>query len=354
MRPTPWDPEPEGFGLGAGPTIAHAVDVSKREEDIQLVLAASKGDAAAVAKALAGASSINVHVRLPGACISSRATTPLHAASAIGAVDVVRLLLERRAEVSQPHGILRTLTPLHLAANVETATVLLDAGASPIPMDPREPHAVWYHEQRRRKAVASLIKGRCAELVRGQRAQERRLHPAGTNETPARARALPAPLNASEHAAVQDAWGVSGDCLLAAKISPVQSDSAGDCECAICMVEILPEDQILLLPCGGTLCNGVLEGGRPHVFHSSCMERWLLTKAGACPTCRCDLRRHLPKVSSPPTRLSVTPATLRRQPTARHSVNAVAVDTPRPSGRKSAVRRPTALRARPSRVAPEV
>merc|ERR1719329_2067518 len=74
-------------------------------------------------------------------------------------------------------------------------------------------------------------------------------------------------------------------------------------ECAVCMMEMLEEDDdLMLLPCNGhkacctdnsATCCGHATVGRPHAFHASCLQRWLL-KSSACPTCRSDLRRQLP------------------------------------------------------------
>ncbi|KAJ2399766.1 hypothetical protein GGI23_002452 [Coemansia sp. RSA 2559] len=51
------------------------------------------------------------------------------------------------------------------------------------------------------------------------------------------------------------------------------SDSA--LECAICLEEINEGEVIRKLPC-------------PHVFHSACIDRWLLSQSSVCPLCKRD------------------------------------------------------------------
>merc|ERR1712187_788660 len=87
-------------------------------------------------------------------------------------------------------------------------------------------------------------------------------------------------------------------------------------ECAICMSLLRGSDDCISLPCN--LAPGALRRqdqsdlrhaesspsgvktpdspskvGRPHVFHSSCLERWW-AKSCQCPTCRRDVRQWLP------------------------------------------------------------
>lgn len=217
--------------------------------------------------------------------------------------------MEARADVNGRHGILRGLTPLHEAASVEVAQALLDAGASPLSLDPREPNLPWYHEQRGRPAIASLIRSRRQQLVREHNAAHQRLHPgtsAGVSQTSqqTRPRVLPPPLSAAEFARAQAAWCVDGQTLLSAT-GHSDWDADGepganvDCECTVCMVDMCPGEKVLVLPCASADGEYRAGGGRPHAFHSSCMERWLLTKAGACPICRADLRRQLPPAVAP-------------------------------------------------------
>ncbi|KAJ1946839.1 hypothetical protein GGF37_000888 [Kickxella alabastrina] len=55
-------------------------------------------------------------------------------------------------------------------------------------------------------------------------------------------------------------------------------------ECAICLDEIHVGDVIRTLPC-------------PHIFHSSCIDRWLLYQSSFCPLCKRDtlLEPHVPQ-----------------------------------------------------------
>eukprot|EP00931_Biecheleriopsis_adriatica_P102735 TRINITY_DN77673_c0_g1_i1.p1 TRINITY_DN77673_c0_g1~~TRINITY_DN77673_c0_g1_i1.p1 ORF type:complete len:417 (-),score=76.49 TRINITY_DN77673_c0_g1_i1:32-1282(-) len=349
LRSASWTlPTPALFEPGGGPTIVHAVDVSKRAEDVRLVSAAANGDVAAVAEALQEASHVDVHVRLPRTCSSTRATTALHAASAAGAIDVVQLLLQQRADVMGRHGHFRALTPLHDAASVEVAAVLLAAKASPIPLDPREPDAGWYHEQRSRGSIAALIRQRRAEAEREHRAARARLQPPPSlltaqiqGTTPRRQ--LPAPpMSSAELISVRSAWLVDGASVMS--MLP-RSPSAHaleegihreDRECSICMIDLMPEDDVLLLPCGNfagsSNAAGKVPTGKPHAFHSECLERWLMTKSAACPICRTNLRAHLrPGAARPSDAVSASPPRRRSGPTGLprtsiHVANLQAVD----------------------------
>eukprot|EP00439_Symbiodinium_sp_Y106_P074949 s2541_g14.t1 len=280
-RSAAWElPWPSSFDPGGGPTIAHTLEVSKRSEDVRLVRAAAAADLAAVEAALAAAN-INAHVRLPSFL---RATTALHAASAAGAVDVARRLLEARADVSGRHGQLRALTPLHDAGNAELAGLLLEARAAPWAADPREPDPAWYHEQRGRASVAALIRQQRASLEA----------PTSSSPVTTAARQLPAlPLSSAELQALRAAFSAKGASLVA-------REGAVDVECSICMLEMAPEDDVLCLPCWQTASpseespTAGAEGSpsrRSHSFHAKCLDRWLLTKAGACPICRCNVRQ---------------------------------------------------------------
>lgn len=277
-------PEPSLFQPGGGPTIAHTIEVSKRPEDLRLVSAAAAGDLSAVETALHHAA-LEAHVRLPGFL---RATTALHAASSAGAVDVVRHLLEARAAVAGRHGQLRALTPLHDAATEEVALVLLAARGNPWANDPREPDPAWYHEQRNRHAVATLIRQRRSDAS-----------PVAGDSSPSMA-ALPRlpslPLSSAELQAIRRSFSVKGSTILQLlRRSP--DEDAESAECSICMIEITADDDILSLPCGGS--HGKSSTCRPHAFHQLCLERWLLTKAGACPICRHSLRGKRKTQSAP-------------------------------------------------------
>ncbi|KAJ1823207.1 hypothetical protein LPJ56_000135 [Coemansia sp. RSA 2599] len=52
-------------------------------------------------------------------------------------------------------------------------------------------------------------------------------------------------------------------------------DSVDQLECAICLDEIHIGDVIRILPC-------------PHLFHSECIDRWLLYQSSFCPLCKRD------------------------------------------------------------------
>ncbi|PIA17709.1 hypothetical protein COEREDRAFT_19777, partial [Coemansia reversa NRRL 1564] len=46
-------------------------------------------------------------------------------------------------------------------------------------------------------------------------------------------------------------------------------------DCAICLDEIVVGNVIRKLPC-------------PHVFHATCIDRWLLFQSSVCPLCKRD------------------------------------------------------------------
>lgn len=257
--------------------------------------AAAEGHVEVVKACLPEVSSVDVHVRLARSS-NSQATTPLHAASSSGHVEVVKLLLEWQADVTGGHGHLKALTPLHEAATQEVAALLLRAGASPFSLDTREPDLVWYHKQRRRHAVAALVDARRSQLKAELRAARpprgvsprQQASPAG-QERP-RGIAAIQPFARVEVAAARSAWRFA-----------VTGADGRIFDCTICMSQVQPGEEALLLPCAASSRS---DGGRanvvgaalpesPHIFHFSCLEPWFLRKAGACPTCRCDLRRLL-------------------------------------------------------------
>jgi len=342
--PAPWDPLPNGFSYGAGPTIVHAQGpVSQREDDVALVAAAARGEADEVRKLLPRASSPNVRTR--GCCggsssstasvystgtRSGHATTALHAASAQGALEVVLILLAGGADPKQRQNGLRLLTPLHEAANVPVAEALLAAGAAPGASDPREPDPVWYHRHHGRVDVASLIAiaARTALRSAGRRpSSATRAVSADVQGAPRKA--MPS-MSAAEVAAARKAWRTTGEALRRvgaqrasaaeggkgnATVTGAQLSASEDMECAICMVAINSTDECMMLPCNGfDVVAAVLSSSRfgkalgadvtsksnverPHAFHADCLERWW-TKSCQCPTCRRDVRQWLKATSS--------------------------------------------------------
>lgn len=187
---------------------------------------------------------------------------------------MLRRLIEARAAVAGGHGQLRALTPLHDAGTEEVALVLLAAHANPWANDPREPDPAWYHEQRNRHAIATLIRQRRADTV------------VNASGAPPIQAALPVlPLSSQELQSVRRAFLAKGSSVL--ELCEGDPEST---ECSICMVEMSAEDDVLCLPCGASPLSERKSGCRPHAFHLKCLEKWLLTKAGACPICRCSLR----------------------------------------------------------------
>lgn len=340
--PAAWDPLPRGFALGSGPTIAHAQGiVSKRPEDVQLVAAAGQGSSDEVTMLLQQGVSPNVRARSShGVLALGQATTPLNAAAARGSPDVVKLLLEARADPNFSQTGARVLTPLHEAANLHVAELLIAAGARVSARDPREPDIRWYHQQRGRHEVA----GHILAAVRARVLPPPMPLPQGSAQARSE-KAFPC-MSAAESAAAVQAWSMRGwearevACGLGptarpstrrpgsgnACASPMRGSSASpmhaleEFECAICMADMQADDACIALPCnaaprspsfpepsglGGSgerrRCASVppmLADGcvRAHVFHAACLEVWW-RKSCRCPTCRRDVRRWLGRSS---------------------------------------------------------
>mmetsp|Transcript_43999 Transcript_43999/g.82212 ORF Transcript_43999/g.82212 Transcript_43999/m.82212 type:complete len:222 (+) Transcript_43999:43-708(+) len=61
-------------------------------------------------------------------------------------------------------------------------------------------------------------------------------------------------------------------------------------ECAICLADLLPEEEAIQLPCAAR-----------HTFHAECLQSWL-SRNVTCPLCRVDVRalvRHHARVEAP-------------------------------------------------------
>ena len=343
---------------GAGPTIHSTVHVSREETDLAFVQAASRGDVNALRELLPNISSIDVRCR-PG---KGRPSTALHVAAASGALEAAKVLLEAGADPSPRMEWLRSLTPLHLAGTVAMARSLLQAGAQPLALDPREPDPVWYQRSQGRHEVADVIAAARTAAQRAvaqqhaaqrqQRQFQQRAH-APTAESPRR-QVMPS-LTAADIALVREAWSLSpaaaakqitrqhqkpppqepeppqqpeifpwqqqaaeptgaegrrpsvSDVAYRVSLSPHArrendsrpASSEAQCEpcreCSICMGDLgLPaqdeerrgshndNERLILLPCGKGSAT-------PHVFHASCLEKWLYRKA-TCPACRQDVR----------------------------------------------------------------
>lgn len=334
--PAAWDVRPMGPMLGAGPTIHHARGaISRRDEDVALVAAAARGEAEEVAKLLPRASSPNVHssgVVVSGA-FQGHATTPLHAAAAVGAVDVVKLLLAGGADPSARQSGLRILRPLHEATTPAVAAELLASGASPLAIDPREPDIAWYHRRHGRPEVAEIVAAAAAALRVAVADPSPRGAPDSVGAAP---KAYYPCMSSAEIAAALHLWSYSGRKVRAALAgaeavaaearrrsagrqaactgggaigsrespSPTPMSRAAtpspeeeELECAICLAEICDEDACLLLPCGE------LGGGRS-------------TAGGAGPA---DAGGRLPRARTPRTGEAAEAALAAARPHAFHS-----------------------------------
>jgi len=56
----------------------------------------------------------------------------------------------------------------------------------------------------------------------------------------------------------------------------LETSSQTLCECSICLDDFLPGQRVRQLPCG-------------HVFHSTCIARWLVERNAVCPLCKLDV-----------------------------------------------------------------
>lgn len=236
--PAAWDALPRGFALGAGPTIVQARGrVSCQTDDSALVAAAGRGDTEEVQELLQRASSPNVLARRP--CDRgglAPATTALHAAAASGELSTVQLLLDSGADAQRQQSGLRRLTPLHEAATVAVAELLLAAGACPTASDPREPDPAWYHKQRGRNNVAEVIATAAAAAAAA--AREVAVIDASPNSS-SLPKLFPC-MTSAEITRARRAWGLRG-AELCAMMRPQADSSSTDIECAVCMTELFKD-----------------------------------------------------------------------------------------------------------------
>ncbi|OLY81861.1 E3 ubiquitin-protein ligase ATL41 [Smittium mucronatum] len=75
----------------------------------------------------------------------------------------------------------------------------------------------------------------------------------------------------------------------------------GGTDCPVCFDAVEGNDNIRQIPCR-------------HIFHRDCLDVWLTTRSGFCPTCRYDLRppENTEKCCSPsPHRIEVYPQTIQ-------------------------------------------
>ena len=119
-----------------------------------LVHAAREGDLARVVEAVHLASSVDAAVRVQP---EGRPATALHMAAHHGHTEIVELLLAAGADPCVRMATLKALTPLHVAKDATTCRMLLDAGAAPIAVDPRQPDPGTYLRSQRRTEVSRAI-----------------------------------------------------------------------------------------------------------------------------------------------------------------------------------------------------
>ena len=340
---------------------------------VAFVSAAQQGDVHTIRQLLPLARSVNVAARTVN---NPLAITALHAAAAAGAHEVVELLLAVGADPSVRVAQHRGLTPLHFARDGRTATLLLNAGAPPIALDPRQPCPARHLRARERHDAADaivhwraerlpppirerLLGGRPLQLLPNQqqwsahlgvappRSGEHVEHAsrAAAHATPVAAVAasnnavaphtsvrtlvvIPA-MSCAEVRAARANWAVwpAGPSAARYDVLVHELTRHDETECVVCMGSLLaegdgPGEPLISLPCGGRGSDGP----KPHVLHLPCAERWMLRKAN-CPICRQDIRRHLGSRRGTLAPCAVAAATSARDGTPRADLRPTATAT---------------------------
>jgi len=189
-----------------------------------------------------------VRVRpVQGQRAKGRPVTALHAASATGTSEVVQLLIAHGANPSARMEWLRALTPLHVASTPEIASRLLNAGAQPVALDPREPDPVWYHQQNKRHDVASTImEWRRTRFLPALSTSRPYVSPTPQPAPPPPRKPPTVPaLSAAELKVMEERFRLPPQQALA-RLSALGDEHA---ECAICLGPLSADEQLTLLPC---------------------------------------------------------------------------------------------------------
>ena len=118
---------------------------SPKAADRAFVESARDGSVATVVDGLHRATSVNTVVRVQP---EGWPATALHLAAANANHEVVRILLAAGADPTLRMPTMRALTPLHVAKDAKACRLLLDAGAPPIALDPRQPDPSKYLRSR--------------------------------------------------------------------------------------------------------------------------------------------------------------------------------------------------------------
>lgn len=337
------------FAAWPGESFLASIAADKPADvDLAFVEAARAGHLPTLVDLLHRATSVNTVVRIQPEGWPAAA---LHIAAASGNHEIVRTLLAAGADVSIRMPMLRALTPLHVAKDAATCRILLDAGAPPIALDPRQPDPSTFLRSRgHSEAADAIVRWRAERLpltFRRQLLGDRTLPPLpsaavadGSDEDgsappavrpPASPKRLVVPAMsfaqvraAREHwsldtlgaayTATLDALRDEDECVVCmsslsgragpfspppkkmhARVTPPPVADGGDA-CVECQTEeeeeAPPRPKLMLLPCGH-------QGAKPHCLHAHCAERWLLRKA-SCPVCRRDVRPLLPRPPAPP------------------------------------------------------
>ena len=128
--------------------------------DAAFVEACRMGHLPTVVEIIHRVTSVNVTVRVQP---EGWPATALHMAAANARHDIVRALLTAGADPTARMPVLRALTPLHVACDETTCRLLLDAGAPPIALDPRQPDPSTYQRSRGNAKVRACARARaCA------------------------------------------------------------------------------------------------------------------------------------------------------------------------------------------------
>ena len=318
--------------------------------DVAFIEAARSGSLGTIVELLHRASSVNTVVRVKP---EGWPVTALHVAAAAGHNEVVSALLTAGADPCAQMPMLRALTPLHVAKDATMCRLLLNAGAPPISLDPRQPDPSKYlRSAGKPDAADAVLRWRAEKLPESLRQQllgDRILPHLDNMSRPSSARAVNnnnngrpttpreerpkrmiVGMSSAQVKLAHEAWTLrSGTEEYDATLKALKEED----ECVVCMSSLSGAMQSPWVckrrsrhvdAAAEDICNPCEEdeededeeeaappppptarppllllpcghsGAKPHCLHAHCAERWLLRKA-SCPVCRRDVRPMLPK-----------------------------------------------------------
>jgi hypothetical protein len=373
----------------------------------EFVEAVRSADLATVVELLHRASGVDAVVRLRPEGLP---VTALHVAASEGRHAIMEVLLSARADASAKMPTLRALTPLHMCKSADTCRLLLDAGAPPIALDPRQPDpSTHLRIQGYADAADAVVRWRAQRLPFSARQQllgGRTLPPlqgsatssgpsgsgadgAGGSVARSPKRAVVPAMSCAELKLARAAWYLRPD---SAAHKAVLAALADEDECVVCMSSLsgrsmspwlkgtksVRRTSVCLTACApidddddddddGIPAPAIVEepprppllllpcghaGARPHCLHAACAERWLLRRA-SCPICRRDVRPQLPSPRAPPPPLTQRPPGPRPLTTTgsgRHRATSPRATSPRAASPRASSPRAPALRPASPRV----